>query len=188
MHEITKVETIHDGWAKFLIATVRLPDGRVMRREIEDHGAAAAVLPYDPHRRTAMLVRQFRAPVMLAAGRPHTLEVIAGIVEDDDAQTTARREAMEEAGLRLGDLEAVATVWVMPGISTERSSLFLAPYTAASRVADGGGIADEHEDIVVVEIALAALAGMADRGEIDDMKTLTLVQTLRLRHPDLFMA
>ncbi len=74
----------------------------------------------------------------------------------------------------------------MPGVSTERLHLFLAPYRAADRTGEGGGLAEEHENIVVVETALGDLAGMADRGEIEDLKTLALVQSLRLRHPALF--
>jgi nudix-type nucleoside diphosphatase (YffH/AdpP family) len=103
-----------------------------------------------------------------------------------DAPTTARREAMEEAGLRLGELELVAYAWPSPGMLTERLSLFLAPYRAADRVGAGGGVAEEHEEIEVVEMPLGELAALVDRGEIYDMKTLILVQTLRLRRPDLF--
>ncbi len=66
--------------------------------------------------------------------------------------------------------------------------LFLAPYRAADREGAGGGLAEEHESIEVVEVALSDLAAMADRGEVADMKTLCLVQTLRLRHPTLFTA
>jgi len=35
---------------------------------------------------------------------------------------------------------------------------------------------------------LADLAGMADRAELTDLKTLTLVLALRVRHPELFAA
>ncbi len=129
--EITHVETVHSGWAKFLLAAVRLPDGRSFRREIEDHGTAACVLPYDPGRRTAVLVRQFRAPVYYAAREPHTLEAIAGIVEEADPAETARREAREEAGLELGAIEPVGEGWTMPGISTER--MHLSPPIAIAR-------------------------------------------------------
>jgi hypothetical protein len=38
----------------------------------------------------------------------------------------------------------------------------------------------------VVEMPLADLALAADRGELSDLKLLVLLQTLRLRHPDLF--
>ena len=50
-YEITDLETIYEGWGKFMIASVRMPDGRTMRLQIEDHGAAVGVLPYDPVRK-----------------------------------------------------------------------------------------------------------------------------------------
>jgi nudix-type nucleoside diphosphatase (YffH/AdpP family) len=183
--ELVRIETAYEGWGRYLVATIRQPDASVIRREVEDHGVAAAVLPYDAGRRTAVLVRQFRAPVFVAERTEDLLEAIAGSMEDPDAETCARREAMEEAGLRLGPLEHVVTGWAMPGISTERAALYLAPYTAADRVAAGGG-ADEDESITVVEMTLAELARMADEGTLVDFKTLILVQALRQRRPDLF--
>jgi hypothetical protein len=74
----------------------------------------------------------------------------------------------------------------MPGISTERMHLFLAPYGPGDRTGAGGGAAGEHENVTVSEMTLAALAAMVDRGELTDLKTFALVQTLRLRRPDLF--
>jgi nudix-type nucleoside diphosphatase (YffH/AdpP family) len=184
--EIIDIETAYQGWARYLIATIRFADGRTFKREIEDHGTAIAVLAYDPERKVAMLVQQVRAPVLFAEKRQFTLELIAGIVEDGDPPAAARREALEETGLRLGTLEDVATVWAMPGVSTERMTLYLAPYREADRIEKGGGLAAEYEVITVLEMPLAEVARMADSGELTDMKTLALVQTLRLRRPELF--
>ncbi len=184
--EIEKLDTLYKGWNSFALATIRLGSGQRITRMIEDHGAAACVLAYDPARRMAMLVRQFRAPVLLKTGVPDLLEAVAGLIEDHDGADCARREAMEEAGLRLQTLEPVATVWSIPSSSTEHIDLFLAPYGEADRVGEGGGLAHEHENIVVVELPLAELARMADAGEIADLKTLALVQTLRIRRPELF--
>jgi len=183
---ITNIDTVHTGRSKFLILTVRLRDGQTMRREIEDHGAAVCVLPYDPERRTAILVRQFRAPVFFSANQEETLEAIAGIVESSDPQECGRREAFEEAGLELKTLEHVGSVWTMPGVSTERMHLYLATCREGDRVGPGGGLKEAHENTAVAELALGELAAMADSGELDDMKTALLVQTLRLRRPDLF--
>ena len=72
----------------------------------------------------------------------------------------------------------------MPGISAERMDLFLGLYAEADRTGAGGGIDDEG--IEVVEMALGAPAAMADAGTLNDMKTLVLVQTLRLKRPELF--
>ena len=185
-NKITHIDTVYDGWSRYLIATVALPDGKTVRRAIEDHGRAVGVLPYDPVRRTAVLVRQFRAPIFYAEQRQHTLEAVAGTVENEAPAECARREAMEEAGLRLHALEHVATAWSMPGVSTERMDLYLAAYAPADRIGDGGGLPEEHEGITVVEMPLAELAAMADDGRLTDMKALALVQTLRLRRPDLF--
>lgn len=186
MAEILSTEVTHARWSRMLVATIRLPDGATTRRDIEDHGEAAAVLPYDPLRRVALLVRQFRTPPLFAAGDGMVLEPPAGRLDEADPAACARREALEEIGLRLGALEFVARVWTMPALSTERAWLYLAPYAAADRVERGGGVADEHEEITVEEIALAELARMADAGTLTELKLLMLVQTLRLRRPELF--
>jgi nudix-type nucleoside diphosphatase (YffH/AdpP family) len=185
---IERNDTIHAGWTALSIATVRYPDGLVIRREVEDHGNAATVLPYDPVRRTALLVTQLRVPVLASGQSEDILEAPAGIVESLDPEACARREVLEECGVRVGVLEPVVTAWSMPGISTERIHLYLAPYSSADRVAAGGGVDHENERITVTEVPLAWLAQAADRGELTDMKTFALLQTLRLRRPELFLA
>ena len=64
--------------------------------------------------------------------------------------------------------------------------MFLAPYAAADRIAAGGGVPGENENITVSETPLADLARLADANALPDIRTLVLVQSLRLRHPDLF--
>ena len=178
---------VHDGWSRFLVADVTMPDGTRLKREMEDHGRAVAVLPYDSKRRLAILISQFRAPAFYADGTTEVLEVPAGLLDESEPEEGARREAYEETGLKLGALESVARAWSMPGISTEQMDLYLAAFTEADRSGPGGGLADEHEAITVHEVPLARLASMSDRGEITDVKTLLLVLALRLRHPVLFL-
>jgi nudix-type nucleoside diphosphatase (YffH/AdpP family) len=184
--KILSTTTLHQGFCKLLRVRLRLEDGSEFDREVEDHGTAVAMLPYDPVRRTALLVRLLRTPVLLTANIPELLEVPAGLVEDDDPAAAARRELGEEAGLRVRDLESMGYVWTMPGISTERMHLYLARYAEADRVSDGGGLATEHENITVVEMPLTELWARAQRNEINDMKTLALVFMLRARYPELF--
>ena len=183
---IRDVQKVYAGWSTFSVATVELSDGNRIRREIEDHGNAVAVLPYDPQRRVATLVRQLRAPLLRAAGLQDHLEAPAGILEGRDPEACARREVMEETGLQLGPLEHIVRAWSMPGLSTERMDLFLAPYGSADKVGSGGGLADEHENITIVEMMLAELAAMVARGTLDDLKTVTLVLALHVRRPELF--
>jgi len=184
--EILNTQEAYAGWTKLLVATARLPGGRTIKREIEDHGDGACVLPYHPQRKTAVLVRQPRAAVLFAANVQQTLEAIAGIVEHGDPAACIEREAMEEARLKLETLEPLFTAWTMPGISTERMHFYLGTYSGAARPETRAGVASEGETTTAVEISLAALARMADDNALPDVKTLVLVQTLRLRKPDLF--
>jgi len=166
---------------------VRLADGAEVAKEVIVRGDAACVLPYDADRRRALVVRLFRAPVRAVTELTEIEEACAGMLDPGETPDAAmRREAMEEMGVRLETLEPVATIWPTPGILTERLSLFLAPYRPADRVADGGGVPDEHEGITVAERPLADLAADADAGRILDGKLLVLTQTLRLRRPELF--
>jgi nudix-type nucleoside diphosphatase (YffH/AdpP family) len=184
-YRILQTRTVHAGWTKLLIAKVQLPDGHAIEREIEDHGEAIAVLPYHPARKTAVLVRQPRVPLLYSANHPQTLEAVAGIIEEKDPGETVHREVMEEAKLKLDSVERVFTAWTMPGISTERMHFYLAVYSGEPRPEIAGGT-DEDENTLAVEIELAELARMADADELPDTKTLLLLQTLRLRRPDLF--
>ena len=179
---------VHDGWLKLHVATLSGDDGISFQREIEDHGDAVAVLPYDPERRVALLVQLPRAPVLFQGEPSDFLEAPAGLIDEGERPIdAARREAHEEVGVRLGTLEPAGHTWSMCGVSTERMALFLAPYAAADRIAAGGGLVEEHENITVVEVSLAQLRQLADANALVDLKTLAMVQTLRLRHPELFV-
>jgi nudix-type nucleoside diphosphatase (YffH/AdpP family) len=183
---IRETKTVYRGWNTFSVAEVELSDGTRIERVIEDHGRAIAVLPYDPERRVAILVEQMRVPILKAAGLQTTLEVPAGILDEDDPEAGARREVMEEVGVRLGALEHIARAWSMPGISTEQMDLFLAPYSESDKVALGGGLDAEHENITIVELSLDELAARLAQGALNDMKTMTLLLALQVRHPELF--
>lgn len=184
--EITSSVRAYKGYTTLSRVTVEI-DGTELCHEVEDHGDAVAVLPYDLHRGVGMLVRVPRVPVLTRTGEALLLEAPAGLVEDDeDAEAGARREALEETGLRLETLEFVGRLWSSPGISTERVSLYLAPFGAADRVEAGGGLASEGERLAPVEIDLWQLWKMLTNGEISDMKTYCLVTALVRRHAYLF--
>src|SRR5277367_4777694 len=145
---ILDTHEVYGGWSKLLVATIRLPDGRTIKREIEDHGETVCVLPYHPLRKTAVLVRQWRVPVLYASKRrQHLLEAVAGVIEDVDAATCAHREVMEEALLKLDSLEQVFTAWTMPGLSTERMHFLLAIYSGEPRPEVRGGVDDAEFNV-----------------------------------------
>jgi nudix-type nucleoside diphosphatase (YffH/AdpP family) len=181
VHAIKDIKTIHDGWGRFHLVTVARDDGGTMIRQVEDHGDAACVLPYDPVRKMVTLVRQPRIAPMFREEDALLLEVPAGLTDGEDPSAAALREVLEETGLKLGALMPAGSLWSMPGCATERMHCFLADYSAGDKVGDGGGVAHEHEDIEVVELPLADADDMVRDGRISDMKTVFLLQALRLR-------
>ncbi|RZJ82901.1 MAG: NUDIX hydrolase, partial [Brevundimonas sp.] len=174
---------------RYLRLTLLLPDGQRIAREIEDHGSGVAILPYDPGRRVALLVRQTRTgPLFMGDAAPALLEIPAGLLDHpgEAPEAAARREVLEEIGVRLTALEAAGDAYSSPGCTTESIHLFLAAFEGADRVAAGGGLAEEHEGIEVVETPLADLLADALAGRLRDMKTLAMVLLLHAKRPELF--
>jgi 8-oxo-dGTP pyrophosphatase MutT (NUDIX family) len=132
------------------------------------------------------VISQPRVPVLLTQDED-VVETIAGRLDGSDPADRIRQEAMEEGGVRLTSLDLVVHLWTMPSISTERLHLYLAEYDQADRSGEGGGAAEEHENITVREVNLAALAAAAADGSLRDAKTLILVMALQIRRPDLFL-
>lgn len=157
-------------------------DGRWQDRTREsfDRGDACAALLYDPARATVILVRQFRWSAYENGHDGLMLEVPAGLLEGADPADWMRAEIEEETGYRVAELEFLYDVFTSPGAVTERVHCFAARYSPEDRSGPGGGLADESEDIEVVELPLTEALDMVHRGEIRDAKTVMLLQHARL--------
>lgn len=110
---------------------------------------AALVLPYDPVRDCVMLVEQMRMGPLARGDRAlWQLEPIAGRLDPGEApEAAARREAVEEAGLEMGDLIAVAETYCSPGNSSEFYYVYVGLADLPERAAGLGGEEAEDEDI-----------------------------------------
>ncbi len=183
--QMKRVELLSDNWGTLKKYTYDFMkrDGTLERhtREVYDRGNGAVVLPYDPVRGTVLLTRQFRLPAHVTGHDPMLIEACAGLLDDNDAETTARKETEEELGYRLRDIERVFDVFMSPGSVSERLVFFIAVYDASDRVSAGGGHEDEGEDIEVLEMTLDDALSRVDRHEIADAKTVMLLQHLRLK-------
>ncbi len=161
----------------------RLHDGGwsgVFEREVFERGHAAAVLPYDPVRDAVVLIEQFRPGAYAAGLEPWLLEIVAGIIDEGEAaHQVARREALEEAGLELGELVPIASCILSPGACSETIELFVGRTDAATA---GGvfGLADEHEDIRVAVLAVARVQEMLAARTIRNAVTVIALQWLLL--------
>jgi nudix-type nucleoside diphosphatase (YffH/AdpP family) len=181
---IKSVEILSDDWAKLTKTTFDYlrNDGNweTQVRQTYDRGNGAVILPLDRKRSTVLLVQQFRYPAFVTGHPEPLVEACAGLLDDHDPETAIRKEAEEELGYRLRDIRHIYTPYMSPGSVTERLSFFTADYTPADRISDGGGSAEEGEDIEVLEITLdEALAQIRD-GRIIDAKTIMLIQHLKL--------
>ena len=183
--EILAVETLSD--AKYKLRKIRFAHRRgdgertVVEREVYELPPSAAVLPFDRKRRTVLLARQLRIPAVCNGDGPFLIEACAGHVEAGDSPSeTARREAEEELGYRLGELTPFAALYMSPGLITEKLHLFLADYAPEMKIGAGGGLAAEGEDIRVLELGLDDAWRLVEEGAIADAKTVLLLQHLRL--------
>lgn len=182
--EIVERETVYQGFCR--VDRLRLRHrlfngdmGPVVQRELTVRRNAAAVLIFDPYRDDVLLIEQFRVGAM---GTPHVwqIEVVAGLLEPGEgAVDLVRREALEEAGVQLQQIEHVMDYLNSAGGSSEHTSLYIAQ---ADLTMAGGvhGLAEEGEDIRVNVMsfnqAMTALAG----GRITNASCIMTLQWLAL--------
>lgn len=133
-------------------------------------GDAVTVLPYDPVRDRVLLIEQFRAGALVRGdGQPWQLEAVAGRIDPGETPEEAgRREAVEEAGLTLGEMFRVASYYPSVGAKTE----YLYSYVALADLPDGTaghfGLEGEAEDIRGHLVGFDDLMALVASGEIDN--------------------
>ena len=157
----------------------RRRDGRlqVVSRETYDRGNGVALLLFNAARGTVILIRQFRFPCWvngLADGM--LIEACAGLLDGNDPIAAMRREAIEETGFAVQSPRKAFEAYMSPGSVTEKLHFFVAAYDDADRQSAGGGDAHEGEDIEVLELPLSRALAMIASGEIQDGKTIMLLQ------------
>lgn len=161
----------------------RRNDGQwqTQHRETYDRGNGAALLPYNLASRTVILVRQFRYPAFVNGYDELLIEAAAGMLDDASPEARIRAEAEEETGYRLGEVKKVFEAFMSPGAVTEKLHFFVAEYEPGMRVSAGGGIADEGEEIEVLELPIGEALAMIEDGRIVDAKTIMLLQHAALK-------
>jgi len=177
---VQNVRLLSDEHYKLSSATLdwRRANGewQTQRREIFDRGDAAALLPYNPARRTVMLVRQMRYPAYVNGYDELMIEAPAGLLDGEAPEVRIRAEAEEEIGYRLGEVRKIFEAFMSPGAVTEIIHFFVAEYRPEMKISSGGGVASEGEDIEVVELDIDEALAMVDDRRIVDAKTIMLLQ------------
>ncbi|MGF1506996.1 MAG: NUDIX domain-containing protein [Anaerolineae bacterium] len=121
------IKTLHtevllrNRWYAIRRDDILLPDGSLGEYNVVDRRDAVFIIPVLPDGRI-VLIRHYRHTV-----RDWVWAVPAGSIEDGiDPTAMARTELREEIGGRTESLTLVGDFFTMPGISNERSYVFLA--------------------------------------------------------------
>jgi nudix-type nucleoside diphosphatase (YffH/AdpP family) len=182
---VRDVHVLSDNYGTLKTTTLqwRRDDGtwQTQHRETYDRGDAAALLPYNRAQRTVILVRQFRYPAFVAGYDDLLVEAAAGLLDNASPEQRIRLEAEEETGYRLHDVTFVFEAFMSPGAVTEKIHFFVAEYEPHMRVSEGGGLADEGEEIEVLELGIDEALAMITDGRIVDAKTIMLLQHAALK-------
>jgi ADP-ribose pyrophosphatase len=160
---------VHEGrFMNFRVDTIEDPRGKRHTREIVEHPGAVCVIPV--HGDDVLLVRQWRTPVERAL-----LELPAGTLDRmpdgsvEDPDDAAPRELAEETGFRADRWRKLGRFWTAPGFTEELMHLYLA--TALTPLDDYLG-PDEDEYLDLVRRPWREAVAAAERGEVEDAKTL----------------
>jgi len=177
--DIIKNEVLSENWFVLRNFTydITARDGSALRhkREVYDRGNGATILLYNREKNSVVLIRQFRIATWVNGNADGELiEACAGLLDNDSPEVCIRKEAMEETGYVVGEVEKLFALYMSPGGVTELVHFFAAEYSENQRNHAGGGV--EDESIEVLEIAFPQAWAMIKDGRIKDGKTVTLLQ------------
>jgi len=184
-------EILHDGFFRMehFLFRHRLYEGDwspQLSREILVHSPVAPVIPYDPVRDEIVLIEQFRGGIYASGDEnPWSVEIVAGIIElGETAAEMAVREAKEEAGCVMTDVEKILDFYPSPSGSSEYVALYWGRVSTIG-VGEFHGVAEEGEDIRVFTETTDEALRKITTGEINSSKGIIGVQWLALNREKL---
>ncbi|MDN3661568.1 ADP-ribose diphosphatase [Vibrio agarivorans] len=153
----------------------------VVVRELMERGHAAAMLPYDPVRDEVVLVEQIRVGALEHAS-PWQIEIVAGIIEKgEQADEVVTREAQEEAGIAVSNVQKLVSYYPSAGGCSEKLDVFIGRVDAST--AHGvHGLDSESEDIRVRVVPRSEAYQMVVDGQIENGASIIALQWLELNH------
>ena len=180
--------TLSNEWATLnrVDYDYKFSDGSWKRisRESYDRGNGVAILLFNPNKQTVILTRQFRMPAYVNNKEDGmSIEVCAGAIDKgESAESTIIREAEEEVGIKIKKATEILKAYTSPGAVTEKMYLFIAEYSDEMKVSAGGGLDSENEEIDVLEIPFTKAIQMMNSGDIQDAKTIMLLQYAQINN------
>ncbi|WP_162062472.1 ADP-ribose diphosphatase [Vibrio taketomensis] len=184
--EVLSKETLFQGFFKMVKYRFkhRLFAGgwsNEIEREMFERGHAVALLPYDPISDRVVLVEQIRVGALEHA-QPWQLEIVAGIIDKNESpEDVARREAVEEAGIDVANLQKVTSYYPSSGGCSERLDVYVGRVDAST--AHGiHGLDCEGEDIRVHVVSREQAYEWVESGRFENGASIIALQWLELNH------
>lgn len=146
---------------KVRVDEVRLPSGRVTRREVVVHRGAVAIVAIEGGK--VLMEKQYRH----TAGKV-LWEIPAGTMEEGEMPgECAMRELKEETGYTAKNMDEVTHFYVAVGYSTEIIRVFIATGLNKDKATP-----EEDESIETVMVPMTDALDMVRRNEIEDAKSM----------------
>jgi len=153
-----------------------------LTHEVYGKSDGVALLLFNKDAKTVLLTRQFRMPMYVAGiNDGFSYEVCGGSIDDGETpEESVIREAKEEIGYDVLNLQKVTTLFLSPGLVREQVYLYVGQFNNNCRVGLGGGVDDENEEVDVLEVTVDKALKMIDNNTIVDARTILLLQHIRL--------
>ena len=163
------------------------PQSSLLSREVMCRGDAVVVLLYNRERQNFLLVEQVRAGAVMSEhlqsqkssgdySASWLLEPVAGgIAQGEDPESAVHREAMEEAGVKISNLEFILRYYPSPAACDEQILVYAAEYEPNNSVVVAG-LDSEDEDIRVVYLSFTEARKTLKKHQFNVSSTIISLQ------------
>lgn len=150
----------------------------VIQRELIHRPEAAGVLLYNDQQQRFALIEQFRVGALNDTDSAWQLEIIAGVLDGDEApEDCIRRESLEESGCEVQQLQHLFSFYPSAGACSE----FFHLYAAEVELPKMGGIfgmPDEGENIQLHLFDYSELGTLLKNGRLRNAPVIMALQWL----------
>jgi len=165
--KVEQTERVYQGKLfSFVVEDITLPNDAKTKMAMVRHPGSAAIVPLREDGKVVMIL-QYRHPV-----RDFLLEIPAGTIEPGESPLDcARRELIEETGLKAEEFIKLTEVHILPAYSDEKTHVYLArKFTPMKQRLD------QDEILEVVEYPLGEVVDMIGNGVATDALTILSIQ------------